>query len=140
MNHTRLNTRLLQRDGMEMMVMAVEMVMVMIPMKSSWMAVTMATISPSGREFPRQISVCRRAFLSLWFSASQRWQNISVVSLPCLGLSGDDICEGTLSDAGQGLHTMPRRGLGLARAWGWCGPPVAPLRFSFWLPGSSDDI
>ena len=41
---------------------------------------------------------------------------------------------------GQGGHTMPRRGLGLARAWGWCGPPVAPLRLSFWLPGSSDDI
>ena len=33
---------------------------------------------------------------------------------------------------GQGGHTMPRRGLGLARAWGWCGPPVAPLRLSFW--------
>jgi hypothetical protein len=65
---------------MEMMVLAVEMVMMMIPMKSSWMAVTMATISPSGREFPRQISACRRAFLSLWFSASQRRRNISVVS------------------------------------------------------------
>ena len=60
---------MLQRDGMEMMVLAVEMVMMMIPMKSSWMAVTMATISPSGREFPLQISACRRAFLSLWFSA-----------------------------------------------------------------------
>jgi hypothetical protein len=39
-----------------------------------------------------------------------------VVSPPCLGLSGDDICEGTLSDAGQGHHTMPRRGQGVARA------------------------
>ena len=37
---------MLQRDGMEMMVLAVEMVIMMIPMKSSWMAVTMATISP----------------------------------------------------------------------------------------------
>ena len=54
----------------EMMVLAVEMMMMMIPMKSSLMAVTMATIFPSGREFPRQISACRRAFLSLWFSAS----------------------------------------------------------------------
>ena len=61
---------MLQRDGMEMMVLAVEMVMMMILMKSNWMAVTMATISPSGREFPRQISACQRAFLSLWFSAS----------------------------------------------------------------------
>ena len=44
---------MLQQDGMEMMVLAVEMVMMMIPMKCSWMTVTMATISPSGREFPR---------------------------------------------------------------------------------------
>ena len=51
-----------------MMVLAVEMMM-MIPMKSSSMTVTMVTISPSGREFPQQIAACRRAFLSLWFSA-----------------------------------------------------------------------
>ena len=107
---------MLQRDGMEMMVLVVEMVMMMIPMKSSWMTVTMATISPSGREFPRQILACRRAFLSLWFFASRWRQNISVVSPPCLGLSRDDICEGTLSDAGQGLHTMPRRDQGVGRA------------------------
>ena len=44
--------------------------MMMILMESSVMAVTMALISPSGREFPRQISAYRRAFLSLWFSAS----------------------------------------------------------------------
>ena len=35
-----------------MMVSAVEMMMMMITMKSSSMTVTMATISPSGREFP----------------------------------------------------------------------------------------
>jgi hypothetical protein len=35
-----------------MMVLAVEMMMMMIPMKSSSMTVMMATISPSGREFP----------------------------------------------------------------------------------------
>ena len=98
------------------MVLVVEMMMMMITMKSSSMTVTMATISPSGREFPRQISACRIAFLSVWFSASQRRRNISVVSPPCLGLSRDDICEGTLSDVGQGLHTMPRHALGLARA------------------------
>jgi hypothetical protein len=39
-----------------------------------------------------------------------------VVSPSCLGLSKDDICEGTLSDAGQGLHTMPRRGQGVGHA------------------------
>src|SRR3954454_6075038 len=70
---------MLQKDGVEMvvvMVLVVEMVMMMILMKSSLMAVTMATISPSGREFPRQIPACRRAFLSSWFSASQRRRNI----------------------------------------------------------------
>ena len=49
MNHTRLNPRLLQRDGVEMMVMmvlVVEMMMMMITMKSSSMTVTMATIFP----------------------------------------------------------------------------------------------
>ena len=35
-----------------MMILMVKMVMMMIPMKSSVMAVTMASISPSGREFP----------------------------------------------------------------------------------------
>ena len=68
---------------MEMMVLAVEMVMMMIPMKSSWMAVMMSTISPSGREFPRQISACRRAFLSLWFfrfaAAAEYFSGVSLV-------------------------------------------------------------
>ena len=27
------------------------------------------------------------------------------------------------AEVGQGGHTMPRRDLGLARAWGLCGPP-----------------
>ena len=49
---------------MEMMVLVMEMMKMMITMKSSSMAVT---ISPSGKEFPRQISACRRAFLSVWF-------------------------------------------------------------------------
>ena len=49
--------KVLQRDGVatvEMMVLAVEMVMIMILMKSSSMTVMMATISPSGKEFPQQ--------------------------------------------------------------------------------------
>ena len=67
MNHTRLNTRLLQRDGVEMMVMmvlVVEMMMMMITMKSSSMTVTMATVSP----LREGISP---ADFSLVFSASQ---------------------------------------------------------------------
>jgi hypothetical protein len=63
---------MLQRDGMvmvEMKVLMMEMMM-MIPMKSGTMVMTMATISLSGKEFPRQISACRRAFRSLVFFCS----------------------------------------------------------------------
>jgi hypothetical protein len=52
---------MLQQDGMVMMAMKV-LVMMMIPMKPSSMTVTMAMISPSGKEFPQQISACQRAF------------------------------------------------------------------------------
>ena len=51
----KLQPKSLQRDEVVMevmMVLMVEMMMMMIPMKSSSMAVTMASISPSGREFP----------------------------------------------------------------------------------------
>ena len=45
-----------------------------------------------------------------------------------------------VEDEPRGGHTRPRRVLGLARAWGWCRSPVAPLRLSFWLPSTSDKI
>ena len=58
--------KMLQRDGVAMvetMVLAVEMMMMMmIPMKSSSMAVTMASISPSGREFPPADSCLPESF------------------------------------------------------------------------------
>ena len=142
MNHTRLNTRLLQRDGVEMMVMmvlVVEMMMMMITMKSSSMTVMMATISPL-REFPRQISLCRRAFLSVVFSASQRRRNMFLVAPPVLGFRGDDIRGRASPEVGQGGHTMPRYGLALTCAWGRCGALVAPLRLSFGLRQSSINI
>ena len=43
----------------------VEMVMMMIPMKSSVMAVTMASISPSRRDFP-PADLCLPENFSLW--------------------------------------------------------------------------
>jgi hypothetical protein len=67
---------MLQWDGVvmvEMKVLVMEMMMMMIPMKSDAMVMMMAMISLSGKEFPRQISACRRAFLSLVFFAPQRW-------------------------------------------------------------------
>jgi hypothetical protein len=56
----------------ETAVMMVEMMMMVMEMMSSSMTVTMASISPSGREFPRRIPARRRALFSLVFSAPQR--------------------------------------------------------------------
>src|SRR3954465_6039760 len=56
---------MLQEDEMVMvmmMVLVVEMMMMMILMKSSSMAVTMVMVSPSGREFPRQICSLQESF------------------------------------------------------------------------------
>jgi hypothetical protein len=44
-----------------------------------------------------------------------------------LGFWRDDIREGAMPEVDQGGHTTTRRGLGLARAMGWCGPLVAHL-------------
>jgi hypothetical protein len=71
---------MLQRDGVvmvEMKVLVMEMMM-MIPMKSGAMVMMMAMISPLREGFPWQISACRRAFLSLVFSAPQRWLCLSL--------------------------------------------------------------
>jgi hypothetical protein len=49
---------------MKVMEMVMMMMMMMIPMKSSSMAMAMAMISPlREKEFPQQISACRRAWL-----------------------------------------------------------------------------
>jgi hypothetical protein len=66
---------MLQRDVVvmvEMKVLVMEMMMMMIPIKSGAMVMTMRQSPLSGKEFTRQISACRRAFLSLVFSAPQR--------------------------------------------------------------------
>jgi hypothetical protein len=75
---------MLQQDGVVMVEMKVLVIeMMMIPIKSGAMVMTMATISPLRKEFPWQISACQRAFLSLVFSASQRRR--------CLSLSPPDL-------------------------------------------------
>jgi hypothetical protein len=70
----------------EMKVLVMEMMM--IPMKFGAMAMMMAMISPLREEFPRQISACRRVFLSLVFSAPQRWRCLSLSSPLDLGFRG----------------------------------------------------
>ena len=122
-----------------MMVMAVEMMM-MIPMKSGVMTMTMAMIPPSGKEFPRQISPCRRAFSLSVVSASWRRRNIFSRTLCVLGFLGDEAREGGAPEVGQGHHTWLGRGQGGPRAQGWCGPLLAHLSLPFWLSPSSDKI
>ena len=78
MNHTRFNTRLLQRDGVKMMVMmvlVVEMMMMMITMKSSSITVMMAMVSPL-RE------VISPADFSLWCFLPRSGGRIFLWSLP----------------------------------------------------------
>jgi hypothetical protein len=56
----------------EMKVLVMEMAVMMIPMKSGVMVMTMAMISPLREGISSADSSCRRAFLSLVFSAPQR--------------------------------------------------------------------
>jgi hypothetical protein len=52
---------------MKVLMMMMMMMVMMIPMKTSAMVMTMVMISPLWKEFPPQISPCRRAFLSRCF-------------------------------------------------------------------------
>jgi hypothetical protein len=81
----KIHPKMLQRDGMVMVVMKVLVMMVMkmmIPMKPSLMAMTMATISPL-REGISPVDFClSESFLSLYvFSAPQRWRSLSLIPL-----------------------------------------------------------
>jgi hypothetical protein len=53
---------------------------------------------------------------------------------------GDYIGGRAASECGPGAHTTPRRGQGVARAMGWCGRLLAPLRLSFGLRDASGKI
>jgi hypothetical protein len=71
---------MLQRDGVvmvKMKVLVMEMMM-MIPLKSGVMVMTMAMISPLREGISLADSACRRAFLSLVFSAPQRRRCLSL--------------------------------------------------------------
>jgi hypothetical protein len=60
---------MLQRDGVvmvEMKVLAMEMMMMMIPMKSGAMAMKMATISPLREGISLANSCLPESFFSLW--------------------------------------------------------------------------
>jgi hypothetical protein len=114
----KIHPKMLQWDGMVMMVMKVLVMMMMILMRPSSMAVTMATISLL-REGISPVNFCLpQSSLSLCvFSAPQRWWSLSVIPL-ILDFRGDNIREGAMPEVDQGGHTTWWRGLGLARARG----------------------
>ena len=98
------------------MVLVVEMMM--IPMKSSSMTVMMASISPSGREFPPA-----DFFLQGSFSLSGVFRLVEVAEYfdgppRVLGFPGGQVHEGGTAEVGQGPLTTSRRGRGPHRAKG----------------------
>jgi hypothetical protein len=106
-------------DGVEtavMMVLVVEMMVMMITMKSSSMAVRMTMISPL-REgiFPVDFSLPERFSPSLVLCPVGAAEYFSRRTTG-LRFRGVEIREGASSEVGQDDHTIPRCGLRWARA------------------------
>ena len=73
--YNKIQLKMLQRDGVvmvEMKVLVMEMMMMMIPMKSGAMMMTMATISPLREGISPADFSLPESFFSLVFSAPQR--------------------------------------------------------------------
>ena len=88
----------------------------MIPMKSSSMTVTMATISSLREGISlADFSLPERFSLSVVFRPAEAAE-ISSMVLSVLGFRGDKVRRRGLLDVRQGLHTLSRRGQGWARA------------------------
>src|SRR3954469_6777523 len=127
---------MLQQDDMVMMmvlvvemmiVLVVEMMMMMLLMKSSSMAVTMATVSPSGREFPWQICSLQESFSLFVVSAPQRRQNNSLDDPPELGFPWRRYTRKRSIRGGLGPPDPTQARPGWARAGVASGALVAPL-------------
>jgi hypothetical protein len=55
-------------------------------------------------------------------------------------VEGEYIGGRAVADYGPRVHTTPRHSQGVARAMGWCGRLLAPLRLSFGLRDASGKI
>jgi hypothetical protein len=99
----------------EMKVLMMEMMM-MIPMKSGAMIMTMATISPLWEGIsPADFCVLESFSLSGVFRPAEA--AVSISKPPLTWVFGDDeIREGAMAEVGQGGHTIGRRGQGSGRA------------------------
>ena len=118
---------------------AVEMMM-MIPMKSSLMTVTMATISPLRGGITLKDFSLPESFSLSRVSAPWRRQNFSWTIAYVLGLRGVEVRERGLTLVGQGHHNMWPCAGRETRAGTWCGPLRPHLGLPFWLPPSSGII
>ena len=123
-----------------MMVMAQWMVVMMIPMKSSVMTMTMAMISPLREGISPAGSPCQRALSLSVVSIPWRRRNISWTYPPCLGFREADIREEATWGVDPGGHAIAGRGPQASRAQVWRGAHLAHLAASFWLPPASDII
>src|SRR3954447_17815934 len=112
--------------GMMIVVMMKVMVM-MIPMKSSLMVVAMAMISPSPGGISPADFCLPESFLLSVFHVSQRQRNSSARLFLGFFPREDEVREVAPPEVGQGGHTLPRRGPGIAprlgQVWAPCGPP-----------------
>ena len=125
---------MLQRNGVDLRVMVVEMMMemtMMIPMKSSSMTVTMAMFS-SLREgiYPADFSLPKSFSLSVVFRPAEAAKNFLDDSLGLRVSGGTSMSKGSPRGGPGPPHhpqawpeVVPR--LGMVRAHG--GPPPAPL-------------
>jgi hypothetical protein len=71
-----------------MKVLVMVIMMMMIPMKSGVMAMTMETISPLREGISPADSCLLESFSLSMFSAPQRWQSLSLIPLSHLGFRG----------------------------------------------------
>ena len=92
------------------MVMMVEMMLMTIPMMPGAMVMTMATISPSEREFPRQISPYRRPSSLCLVSASKWWRKKYWMMLPTFLDQGEEVRRRGAGGGPQGPGAGPTCG------------------------------
>ena len=116
---------------METMVMAWWMMVMMIPMKSSVMTMTMAKISPLRISLPE-------SFFSLDGFRPVEAAVFFVDDPPELGFPGGDIRERATWGVDPGGLAIAGRGPTLGRAQVWRGAHLPPPGASFWLAPSSD--
>ena len=102
--------------------MAMEIITMMIPMDSSLMTVTMATMSPLWEEISPADCSLPESFSLSRVSASWRRRNFPWTMYYALGLRRVEVRERGLTPVGQGHHTTCSRARGASTPPGGVGP------------------